>query len=172
MMKTNSKQRVAFIAQSILLLCAIGFFLYFLVGVVTIGKYPSADSLVYEECTFVRCEQKNTAKSSRYYIYAEEFEKPMVIDNIVISQINREALLALELGDKITVSKYDGKKEYTLYSLSHGETDILSYQDYLSRHNSNNTTGIVVCSILLCMTVGLFIGAVIHYRKTGKCLPI
>ena len=171
-MKMNSKQRVAFIAQSILLLCAIGFFLYFLVGVVAIGKYPSADSLVYEECTFVRCEQKNTAKSSRYYIYAEEFEKPLEIDNIVLGQIDREALLALELGDKITVSKYDGKKEYTLYSLSHGETDILSYQDYLSRHNSNNTTGIVVCSILLCMTVGLFIGSVIHYRKTGKCLPI
>ena len=171
-MKMNSKQRVAFIAQSILLLCAIGFFLYFLVGVVTIGKYPSADSLVYEECTFVRCEQKNTAKSSRYYIYAEEFEKPLEIDNIVIGQIDREALLALEEGDTITISKYEGRKEYTLYSMSHGETDILSYENYLSKHTGNNTTGIVVCSILLCMTVGLFIGAVIHYRKTGKCLPI
>jgi hypothetical protein len=143
-----------------------------LVGVVSIGKYPSADSLVYEECTFVRCEQKNTAKSSLYYIYVEEYEKPMEIDNIVISQIDREALFTLEPGDKITVSKHDGQKECTLYSLSHGETDILSYQDYLSRHNNNNMTGIVVCSILLCMTVGLFIGSVIHYRKTGECLPI
>ena len=171
-MKMNSKQRVAFVAQSILILCAIGFFLYCLVGVVSIGKYPSADSLVYEECTFVRCEQKNTAKSSRFYIYAEEFEKPMVIDNIVISQINREALLSLEVGDMITVSKYEEKKEYTLYSMTHGEIDILSYEDYLSRHSNNNTTGTVVCSILLCMTIGLFIGAVIHFKKTEECLPI
>jgi hypothetical protein len=96
----------------------------------------------------------------------------MEIDNIVISQIDREALFTLEPGDKIAVSKHDGQKEYTLYSLSHGETDILSYQDYLSRHNNNNMTGIVVCSILLCMTVGLFIGSVIHYQKTGECLPI
>ena len=170
-MKTNSKQRIAFIAQSTLVFLVTGFSLWCLMGIIS-EKYPSADSLVYEDCTFVRCEQKNTAKSSRYYIHVEEYEKPLEIDNIVLGQIDREALLALELGDKITVSKYDGKKEYTLYSVSHGETDILSYQDYLSRHNSNNTTGIVVCSILLCMTVGLFIGAVIHYRKTGKCLPI
>ena len=169
-MKMNSKQRVAFIAQSILLLCAIGFFLYFLVGVVTIGKYPSADSLVYEECTFVRCEQKNTAKSSRYYIYVEEYEKPMVIDNIVISQINREELLSLEVGDKITVSKYDGKKEYTLYSLSHGETGILLYEDYLLRHNKNNATGMVISSAFFSVVVSIFIWSVYYYKKTGKCL--
>ena len=169
-MKMNSKQRVAFIAQSILLLCAIGFLLYCLVGVVSIGKYPSANSLVYEECTFVRCEQKNTTKSSRYYIYVEEYEKPMVIDNIVISQINREELLSLEVGDKITVSKYDGKKEYTLYSLSHGETGILLYEDYLLRHNKNNATGMVISSAFFSVVVSIFIWSVYYYKKTGKCL--
>ena len=170
-MKKNQKNRAAFIAQSILIFCAIGFFLWCLTGVIS-EKYPSADSLVYEECAFVRCEYKSTAKSSRYYIYVEEYEKPLEIDNIVIGQIDREALLALEEGDTITISKYEGRKEYTLYSMSHGETDILSYENYLSKHTGNNTTGIVVCSILLCMTVGLCIGSVVLYRKTGECLLI
>ena len=169
-MKMNSKQRIAFIVQSIILLCGIGFLLWCLIGIVSIGKYPSANSLVYEECTFVRCEQKNTAKSSRYYIYVEEYEKPLEIDNIVLGQIDREALLALELGDKITVSKYDGKKEYTLYSLSHGETGILLYEDYLLRHNKNNAIGMVISSVFLSMVVGIFIWSVYYYKKTGKCL--
>lgn len=169
-MKKNEEQRVVFIVQSIILLCGIGFLLWCLIGIVSIGKYPSADSLVYEECTFVRCEQKNTAKSSRYYIYVEEYEKPMVIDNIVISQINREALLSLEVGDMITVCKYEGKKEYTLYSLSHGETGILLYEDYLLRHNKNNATGMVISSVFLSMVVGIFIWSVYYYKKTGKCL--
>ena len=89
-------------------------------------KYPSADSLVYENSTVVDYELVSTGRASWYYIYVEEYEKPLEIGTIVMREIDRDALRWMNAGDTIVVSHYEGKRSLNLYALSHGDTVILS----------------------------------------------
>ena len=168
----KGENRGAFIATSIFLFFLTAFFVWCLVNVVFAGKYPPADSLTYDECTLVEYELITTSKRAYYYIYVEEHQKPLEIDSIVIDRIDRDALLALNPGDTMVVSTYEGKKALTLYSLSHGNKTILAYEDYLAEHNENNTVGIVFTSIASFVSLGLFIGNMIYYRKKGNILPV
>ena len=169
--------KVSFMIQSIFFVGLIIFFAWALFSVLSIEEYPAEDSLVYEECTFIKYEFKETKyrKTSTmkyYYLYVEEYVEPLIIDNIVFNETNEEALQSLIGGDKIVVSLFEDDDKLYLYSVSHNQSDILSYEAYFAEHNSNDNLGVVVCSILLCMSLALFIAGVCYYKKNGKCLPI
>ena len=169
--------KISFVMQSIVWLGLIAFFTWTLIGVLSIEEYPSEDSLVYEECTFIKYEFKETKyrKTSTmkyYYLYVEEYVEPLIIDNIVFGETNEEALQSLMGGDKVVVSLFEDEGKLYLYSVSHNQSDILSYEAYFAEHNSNDNLGVVVCSVLLCMSLALFIAEVCYYKKNGKCLPI
>ena len=109
--------KISFVIQSICFLGLVIFFTWALIGVLSIEEYPSEDSLVYEECTFIKYEFKETKyrKTSTmkyYYLYVEEYVEPLIIDNIVFGEINEEALQSLMGGDKVVVSLFEdeGKK--------------------------------------------------------------
>ncbi len=169
--------KISFVIQSTFYLGLIAFFTWVLIGVLSIEEYPSEDSLVYEECTFIKYEFKETKyrKTSTmkyYYLYVEEYVEPLIIDNIVFSKINEEELQSLMVGDKITVSLFEDNDKLYLCSISCKQTDILAYEAYFAEHESNDSIGVIVCSVLLCMSLALFIAEVYYYKKNGKCLPI
>ena len=169
--------KISFVIQSIFFLGLVIFFTWALIGVLSIEEYPSEDSLVYEECTFIKYEYKEikyrrTSTMKYYYLYVEEYDEPFIIDNIVFSKTNEEALQNLMGGDKITVSLFEDKDKLYLYSASYKQSDILSYEAYFVEHESNDSIGVIVCSVLLCMSLALFIAEVYYYKKNGKCLPI
>ena len=169
--------KISFVIQSIFSISLIAFFTWVLIGVLSIEEYPTEDSLVYEECTFIKYEFKETKyrKTSTmkyYYLYVEEYGEPLIIDNIVFSKTNEEILQSLIGGDKITVSLFEDKDKLYLYSASYKQSDILSYEAYFAQHESNDSIGVIVCSVVLCMSLALFIAEVYYYKKNGKCLPI
>ncbi len=165
---------VSVIKRIISLLCA-GVFLFLLI-VVLRQDYPSENSLVYEDCTFIKYEyaQNSTRRTDieYYYIYVEEYGLPLKIDNIVFDEKYGSALSRLKKGDKVKVSiEFYKEDSYFLYSMSCDGVDILSYDDYIQAHTQNNKYALIVCPILICMGTGLFVAEVIYYKKTGKSLP-
>lgn len=168
----KGEQPIQFVLISFLFLLLAGLFIWGFFALMFAEKYPPADSLVYETCTVVEYELVSTAKSSHYSIYVEEYEKPLEIDNIVMNVIDREALLELEAGDTIVVSHYEGKRSFNLYTLSHADKTILAYEDYLAEHEGNNTIGIWVTGVLSLSSIALLIANTIHYKKTGRPLPL
>ena len=166
------KQRGAFIGFVVITLAFLSFSLFCLVNLTLIDKYPSKGELKYEECTYVNYEYVSVGKGNHnYYIYVEEYDEPLKIDNIVINKTNNEILFSLNPGDIIIVSieDYSG---FDLYSISYNGKYILSYEDFLFEHNSNNTVGIITTSIMALVSLAFLIGGIIYYKKTGECLPI
>ena len=168
----KGEQPIQFVLISLLFLLLAGLFIWDFFALMFAEKYPPADSLVYETCTVVEYELVSTAKSSHYSIYVEEYEKPLEIDSIVIKSIDRDALQKLKAGDTVMVSKAEGKRSLNLYSLSHGDTVILAYEDFLTAHDGNDSVGVAVTGIMSLLQIGLLIANVIHYKETGKCLPM
>ena len=82
------------------------------------------------------------------------------------------ALMELEAGDTIVVSHYEGKRSFNLYFMAHGEKTILAYEDYLAEHEGNNTIGICVTVVFSLSSIALLIANTIHYKKTGRPLPL
>ena len=164
------KDRVGFTIEMIAFSLCAGLFLWGFFSLL-VTDYPPQDELVYEECTFIRSERDASARSVRFNIYVEEYEMPLEIDNVVIDKADREALSRLKAGDKITVSRRDGKNNHDLYAMSHGETRILTYEDYLSEHEENNATGLGLTAVMSILSVFILIVAAVHYKLTGRTLP-
>ena len=110
----HEKQRARFVAISVLLLLLAVLHIGGSLALALVEKYPSADALVYETCTFARYERVNWGRyGASYYIYVEEYDKPLEIDSISIRGIDREALEDVKAGDSIEVSKEEGKKFFS-----------------------------------------------------------
>ena len=175
LLKKNKDEKKAFVFLCTVTLLAQGFFLSLLILLLTMDKYSEDKVLVYEDCTFIRCELKENvthrSRSCRYLIYTEEYDKPLEIDNIVQGKTNQELLLSIKQGDTIVVSIKD-KETLDLYSVSYNNEYILSYEDYLDKHNSNNKIGIIFNSVMSAILLSAFIIEVIYYKKTGRCVPI
>ncbi len=167
----REKQSGRFVFITLLLLLFAGLFLGGFFALMFAEKYPSADSLVYENCTVVEYELVSTARSSRYYIYVQEYDKPLEIDSIVIRTIDRDAMQRMRAGDTVTVSKDEGKRSFDLYSLSHGDTVILAYEDFLAAHDGNDLVGVAITSSMFLLQIGLLIANTVYYKRTGRCLP-
>ena len=169
------RYKAGFIIQSVFFLALTLFFVWALFGVMLIEEYPEKAELTYEECTFIKYEKierryNRHSKMRYYYLYVEEYDQPLEIDNIVFPVTNEEALQRLKQGDKVTVSLYEYKGEINLYEAFCGSDSILNYEDYLSKHNGNNELGVIVCSVFICASIGLLFAGIVHYRKTGNSL--
>lgn len=166
------KQKGAFIGFVIITLAFLTFSLFCLINLTLLDKYPSKDELKYEECTYIKYEYVSSGNTEhQYYIYVEEYNAPLKIDNIVINKTNEELLFSLNSGETIIVSIEDDS-EFYLFSISYNSKYILSYEDFLSEHDSNNVIGIIVTSIMASISLAFLIGGSIYYKKTGECLPI
>ncbi len=168
----RGKQSARFVATNMLFLLLAGLLIGGSLALAFVEKYPSADELVYETCTFARCERISWGKyGDSYFIYVEEYGKPLEIDSISIRAIDREDLEAVKAGDSITVSKEEGNRSFSLYALSHGDKDILAYEDSLAQQKRNDNVGAVGVGLFSLLPIGLLAANVIHYRKTGRSLP-
>jgi hypothetical protein len=159
-----------FIYTTDLFLLLAGLFIWAFVNLMILENAPAAESLVFEECTFERYEIVNDSKTICYFLYVEEYEKPLEIDSIVVGVIDRDTLREVGSGDTIVVSKYEGKKSFPLYALSYGNKAILAYEDYLTEHDGNNSLGIWITGIFSLLMVILLIANTIHYKQTGRPL--
>ena len=166
------KQKGAFIGFVIITITFLTFSLFCLINLTLLDKYPSKGELKYEECTYIKYEYVSSGnREHQYYIYVEEYNDPLKIDNIVINKTNEELLFSLNSGETIIVSIEDDS-EFYLFSIYYNSKYILSYEDFLSEHNSNNVVGIIVTSIMASISLAFLIGGSIYYKKTGECLPI
>lgn len=153
------------------------FILLFAVGVYSLVSinYPSKDTLVYEECTFIRYdyEKSENAKGivTKYYnVYVEENATPLEIDNIVYDDIDTRVLHKLKAGDIITVSIKEFKGAYSLYALYLGDECVLSYDEYLSVHKNNSDGTIKILIVLLVITSGWLLAEIIYFKEKGEAI--
>ena len=166
------KEKIPFIIFIMITLAFFGFSLFSFVNLTLINKYPSVDELYYEQCTYVNSEYVSVGRGyHNYYIYVEEYNEPLKIDNIVVNKTHEELLFSLNEGDIISVSIVDNNK-LNLFSISFNGEYILSYEDYLDEHNGNNIVGIVVTAVISCIALGILVFGSIYYKKTGECLPL
>lgn len=169
----HEKQRTRFVAVSVLLLLLAVLHIGGSLVLALVESYPSADALVYETCTFARCERVSWGRyGASYYIYVEEYGKPLEIDSISLRAIDREALEAVKAGDSIVVSKEEGNGSFSLYALSHGDRDILAYEDLLAQQKRDDNVGAVFVGLFSLLPIGLLAANVILYRKTGRSFPL
>ncbi len=133
------------------------------------GDYPSPEDIMYEECTFERYEIRKHKSGRSYLVYLEEYEEALKIDSIVSRHVNKGVLEDLQAGDGVTVSiDEDGN----LYAMVHGDSYILSYEDFLSAHEINHRNGMIIAPILVCLSAALVIGNCVLWKKTGECFKI
>ena len=139
-------------------------------------KFPNPSDLQYEKCTFKYFElgrsDPNSSNINKCYIYVEEYNIPLEIDNIVYRDSYKEELSKLKSKDELIVSFEKKESSYNLYSLETKNTIILSYSDYLNKHEKQRKTGIITFSIITSVSILILIIEIIYYKKTGECLPI
>ena len=158
---------VTFITVSIFICGLAGFFIWGLTSLLFAVDYPEKNELRYEECTFIGYENVRD-RGTRYYIFVNEYDEPLEIDNIVSSSVSESLLRDISSGDKITVSIDQSDKD--LYSMYCGDINILSYDDYLSEHEPNNALGVVLLTLFSCLMLGLLVVEIIYYKKTGDII--
>ncbi len=147
----------------------------FLLVFVNPFNHPSESELVFEECTFIKYEYQyhDRVKGSDYedyLVYVEEYDEALKISGIVFEKADQIALSRLNPGDKVTLSI---KKHYDmlhLYSMSYGDTYILSYEDYLSENIKNDKNIAIICIILIFIGIAFSLIDVIYKKVKGKSL--
>lgn len=177
--KPSKTDKIFFIVHNVFYIFALCFFLFF--GFFTTTEYPAKESLVYEECTFIKSEyiskENRNHSTTRYYnIYVEEYDKPLEIDNIIYDRIHQGFLSNLEKGDKITVSIRHYKDDMNLYDMNlyemyYGEKYVLTYDDYSEGHKENDEIGFILAHVFIFLISGLIVAEFIHYKTKGKPLP-
>ena len=165
-------EKIKHIIISVIMLSAAALFTWAFISLLLIEPYPPADQLVYEECTFVKCERKTSSRSVVYRVHVKEYAEPLEIDNIVSSSASEAGLLSLKNGDKIKVSIRKTENGNDLYYMSSGQTSVLTYEDYLAEHRGNMTVGYIILPILSLGPLALLIAETVYYKKYGFCLPL
>ncbi|MBR2987383.1 MAG: hypothetical protein IKC63_05135 [Clostridia bacterium] len=129
-------------------------------------------SPVYENCTFLSYEhvRRVGGKTTNhyYYIYTEEYDKPLVIDNIAFRSAYAEALDSLRKGDVLTVSIDHDRERLDLFAIAYNETPIMTYEDYEEAHTDNRTLGYIILPILSGGSLFFLITGSIFYKKKGR----
>ena len=133
-------------------------------------RYPEAAELQYEACTYLSYEYKSVGKSSyQYHIRVKEYDEPLVIDNIVQRAADGDLLASLRPGEPLQISLED-RKDFRLYEISARGADILSYEDFLSRHRNNERVGIVFSALTAVISFSFLVTGIVYYIKTGNAL--
>lgn len=135
--------------------------------------YPSAEDLVYKECTFIRHEDLKRKNGKLCYIYVEEYEKPLEISGVTKSHSDHDYMSNIQRGDTIYICvAKEGRLSYFLCYLSHNENVILSHDGYLAGHNENDHVRIALGWIMFVLSTAVIIYQGAVYRKFSKITPI
>ena len=128
----------------------------------------SKDCYTEQACTFLEYEYQvielKNGDVERYFVYVQEYEKPLKISQNAFDQVNRRVLNDLEEGDQITVLV---DKRRNLSSLEHQGEYVLTYEEYVAEHERNDGVGVIVTLIMSCISWGLIVFLIVHYKKTG-----
>ena len=141
---------------------------------VSLGK-PAAEPQ-YREYTLLSSERKGKRGMYRLFsleciVYAEETDKPLVIDSVVYPYADVDALELIPSGETITVGiQSENSSHYEIASLRYGDKTILSFKDYLTAHRRNKVIGIVALSIFSLIFFSLNVWGVISYVRTGYAI--
>ena len=169
------KNKVTLILEIVMCLVASVVLFYNFFQCVTADFLPESE-LVYEDCTFkwYDHEVERTGRFSSetyYYIYVNEYDKPLKIDGKVFKEIDEKALSEINMMDKITVSIFNKGGDLYLYSISHGDVRILSYDVYVSEHMRANEIQFYSSMAIgtLCLAGGIY--CIMNYKKKSKRLP-
>ena len=165
--KRAKASRGEFIASIVALSFLFVLFAVIFIWMIPAVDYPASEELVYEECTFVRYEISKTRNSKIYRVYLEEYEEPVRIDKIVSKSLNSTVdtgiLYGLREGDKVTVSV---DEDGDLYAMAYGESYILSYEDFLSAHESNHTLAMIVLPVFMCLSAAIIVGECFKIKRS------
>lgn len=156
---------------------------FIIIGVLTLGvmvasllvavlprNYPSLEKLSYEELTYVRYEHKEHRRFDKYLIYVEEYDESLQIGSVTEAAVSERALSSLDNGDVITVGYHISKDTKEICSISSGNKDVLSFDDYLAAQQKNDRVGIIFGWVFFAVFSFALVAEVIHFVKTGKCV--
>ena len=92
-----------------------------------------------------------------------------MIDNIVQRATDGNLPASLRPGESLQISLKD-RKDFRLYEISARGADILSYEDFLSRHRNNERVGIVFSALTAVISFSFLVTGIVYYIKTGNAL--
>ena len=163
------KDTKSFILQTVTLSLCLLFGLAICIPLLGI-RYPEAEDLNHEACTYLYYERKSVGRGDyQYHIWVKEYDEPLIIDNIVQRATDRSLLESLQSGDPLQISLEDHDGFYLYEVSAHGD-DILSYENYLARHRNNERVGIIFFALVSVISFSFLVSGIIYYIKTGNAL--
>ena len=171
---TNTKQKFSTIFKFVLIALACILFLWLFINSISLLNHFNTlkvEDLTQEQLTFQRYERVSGRKSTMYEIYVHEYTKPLVIDNISIDGMDRDALESLTPNTVVTVyycettvKDYD----YEICQLTADSVSVLKFDDYINANKGNQTLGVIIAPVLLVGGIVL----IVFYAKHVKDEPL
>ena len=171
---TNTKQKLSTIFKFVLIALACILFLWLFINSISLLNHFNTlkvEDLTQEQLTFQRYERVSGRKSTMYEIYVHEYTKPLVIDNISIDGMDRDALESLTPNTVVTVyycettvKDYD----YEICQLTADSVSVLQFDDYINANKGNQTLGVIIAPVLLVGGIVL----IVFYAKHVKDEPL
>ena len=171
---TNTKQKLSTIFKFVLIALMCILFLWLFINSISLLNHFNTlkvEDLTQEQLTFQRYERVSGRKSTMYEIYVHEYTKPLVIDNISIDGMDRDALESLTPNTVVTVyycettvKDYD----YEICQLTADSVSVLQFDDYINANKGNQTLGVIIAPVLLVGGIVL----IVFYAKHVKDEPL
>ena len=171
---TNTKQKLSTIFKFVLIALACILFLWLFINSISLLNHFNTlkvEDLTQEQLTFQRYERVSGRKSTMYEIYVHEYTKPLVIDNISIDGMDRDALESLVPNTIVTVyycettvKDYD----YEICQLTADSVSVLQFDDYINANKGNQTLGVIISPILIA--AGIFL--IVYFAKLENVPPL
>ena len=171
---TNTKQKFSTIFKFVLIALACILFLWLFINSISLLNHFNTlkvEDLTQEQLTFQRYERVSGRKSTMYEIYVHEYTKPLVIDNISIDGMDRDALESLVPNTIVTVyycettvKDYD----YEICQLTADSVSVLKFDDYINANKGNQTLGVIISPIAIA--AGVFL--IVYFAKLENVPPL
>ena len=171
---TNTKQKLSTIFKFVLIALACILFLWLFINSISLLNHFNTlkvEDLTQEQLTFQRYERVSGRKSTMYEIYVHEYTKPLVIDNISIDGMDRDALESLVPNTIVTVyycettvKDYD----YEICQLTADSVSVLQFDDYINANKGNQTLGVIISPIAIA--AGVFL--IVYFAKLENVPPL
>ena len=145
-------------------------FTFLTIVMICLSITPSVNTLKKEQCTFISHEviyygKRNSQKEC--YIYVEEYEQPLVIDDWLFEISHEEKLSKLNNGDIITVSIKHENGKSSLYLVELYDEEILPYSEYVYETRKGAQIGIVFFSVFNCFCISFLVIEILYFKKEG-----
>ena len=129
------------------------------------------EDLTQEQLTFQRYERVSGYKSTMYEIHFKEHAKPLVIDNISIKGLDRDALDNLAPNTIVTVYYFETTVkdyDYEICQLTADSVSVLKFDDYIKANKSNQTLGVIISPVAIA--AGIFL--IVYFAKLENVPPL